>query len=283
MDVPAASGGASGSGGAAPAAICTAQGDCSAVLKMDGAFNIDPPTNQIGSDGIQGVSGVNGVPGAVCANSETNQYHGVPFKEWHWQLMGPGITMGTNYKVTFHGTGILECKEYPNAACVRSPNQGRDGTYDLWCPEGKDPALTVPGNHWNTVMLSVTPESSTTAPNIGPMKGPMPTAGNWWQLNECPLGVAESHQTWKVDFEKSITVPGGSWVNFVEFDTNCKEIVNCGNSPDATMNCPTHYSITPPGAPVPAPPASITQQPAAAGGGAYGQWIFFDVKTIAPM
>jgi hypothetical protein len=111
----------------------------------------------------------------------------------------------------------------------------------------------------------------------------MPAMGTWWDLNECPQAVIESHQTWKADYEKTITVPGGSWINYLEFDTNCREIVNCGTSVDAAQVCTSQFSITPPATSVPAPPASITTQPAASGGGAYGQWVFFDIKSIVPM
>jgi hypothetical protein len=85
-----------------------------------------------------------------------------------------------------------------------------------------------------------------------------------------------------IDYEKTIKVPAGSWINFLDFDTNCREILNCGNSQDAQQQCTTHYSLTPSGT-VPAPPASITTQPASAGAGSFGQWIFFDVKNVVPM
>jgi hypothetical protein len=279
----AGSGGMGGSGGAVGMNPCTAAGDCSAVLKMDGAMNIDPPASRTGSDGIQGPSGIDGVPGPTCVVTEQNATHGNPFKEWHWQLMGAGITMGTPYKVTFHTTGVLECKTYQNLnKCTRPANAGRAATYDMWCPEATDPPLTVPGDHYNTVMLSVTPTKSTSTPNIGPMNGPLPAVGNWWMLNQCPVGVNEGHLTWKVDYEKTITVPGGSWVNFVEFDTNCREIVNCGPSTDAGVVCTEQFSIKPPATASPAPPAAISTQPAAAGGGAFGQWVYFDVVSIVP-
>jgi len=275
---PEGSGGTMGTGGAAPTALCTPQGDCTAVLKMDGAYNINPPASRQGSDGIEGPSAKDGVPGAVCLPTDDAKLDtSTPFKEWHWQLMGPGITMGTNYKVTIHITGVLECKTYLGG-CTRPADQGRNGTYDMWCPDGTDPP-----DHWNTELLSVTADKSSTAPGIGKPNGPAPTKGSYWQLNECPQAAIESHQTWKVDYEKTITVPGGSWINYLEFDTNCREIVNCGISVDAAMVCTTQFSITPPATSVPPPPTSITTQPAAAGGGAYGQWIFFDVKSIAPM
>ncbi len=99
-------------------------------------------------------------------------------------------------------------------------------------------------------------------------------------LNECPIGSVESHQTWMIDFTKTITVPGGSWINFTEYDTNCREILDCGNSNDSASVCVAHYMLTPTGA-VPPPPSSITTQPAAAGSnGGYGRWLYFDVTSV---
>lgn len=281
---PGGSGGSpGGSGGMEPTGNCS--GDCTAVLgKLDGWPNLDPPASVTGPDGIQGPGAKDNVPTAVCQQSENRPDHGTLFKEAHWQLKGPGITAGSNYKVVLQITGVVECKTYQNlAACPRAENKGRGGTYNLWCPGGKDPPLTSQPDHYNTVMLSVTPSSSSTTPNLGPQDlGPLPTEGNWWMLNECPQGVSEGHLTWKMDYEATITVPGESWVNFVEFDTNCREIINCGTSDDAAKTCTEHFTVVPQNA-VPAPPASITTQPAAPGGGQYGQWLYFDVKSVTKM
>jgi hypothetical protein len=101
-------------------------------------------------------------------------------------------------------------------------------------------------------------------------------------LNECPIGNQESHKTWKISHDATIDVPAGSWINFVEFDTNCREILNCGPSDDSGLECNAPYQITPPGA-VPTPPSSITSQPAAGNGGSFGQWVYFDVKSVTPL
>jgi hypothetical protein len=276
---------------------CTAQGDCTGVLRtragqpMDGWANIDPPRQVQPPDGIQGNSEVdNAAPaagdqmcGSPCAGTETRTDHGLPLKWASWNLaVDPtkGITMGTTYKVTIHFYGVVECKTYPTGSCTRAANTGRDAKYDLWCPNVSDPANTA--DHYNTYMLSVTPMRSGTTPNLGPNQGPVPAMGSYWMLNECPTGESESHKTWMIDYEKTINVPAGSWVNFLDFDTNCREILNCGNSQDAQQACTTHYMLSP-GATVPAPPAGIQTQPASAGAGGFGQWIFFDVKSIVPM
>ena len=277
------SGGSGGTAGAAPGGDCS--GDCTAVVgKLDGWANLDPPAQTQPPDGIQGAGAKDNVATAVCAVSETRPDHGLLLKEAHWQLKGPGIVKGTNYAVELRIVGVVECKEYEALAkCPRAANAGRDAKYDLWCPGATDPPLTSQPNHYNTDMISVTPDSSATTPNLGAQNlGPLPAADNWWMFNECPQGYTQSHKTWQIDLTKTITVPGESWINYVEFDTNCREILNCGTSDDAAGVCTSHYSLLPDGA-VPAPPASITAQPAAPGGGGFGQWVYFDVKSVKKM
>ena len=75
------------------------------------------------------------------------------------------------------------------------------------------------------------------------------------------------------------------WVNFVEFDTNCRQIMNCGSRLDAGGVCTAHHLVQPTGAVPPAPPI-VTMQGDPGGADAWhhwGQWIYFDVKSITPM
>ncbi len=265
-------GGMGGSGGSSPM-LCPG-GDCRAVFKMDGFLSQDPPDSVSGSDGIQGV----GTNGQTCVPSENRMDHGLLFKEAHWKLTGPGITTGTMYKVTFHVVGVIECKTY-NTNCTRAPNQGRSAAYNMWCPGATDN-----GDHWNTFMISITPQSSSTTPGMGPTNlGATPDPTHRFMLNECPAGVPESHKTWMVDHDATITVPGDSFVNFVEFDTNCREIINCGASDDSGTTCTSHYSVSSPALTTAVPPPTGLTMPGAGKNGAYGQWLFFDVKSIAPM
>jgi hypothetical protein len=244
----------------------------------------------VGSDGIQGV-GTNGqvcqvtenrppIPaGCGAANPCTDYGHGLVFKEGHWQLAGPGITTGAMYAVSLHVTGVVECKVY-NGNCPRPANAGRNAAFNMWCP-----GVTDNGDHWNTLMLSVTPTASSTTPGMGPVAGPVPATSGIYMMNVCPVGVAVSHKTWKMDYDATITVPGGSFVNYVEFDTNCREIINCGVSDDSGVTCSQQFSITPPtqGVLPPVPQNVLTMQPFASGGNGFGQWMYIDVKSIAPM
>jgi hypothetical protein len=288
-------GGSAGSGtggsGGGNGTICS--GDCTAVLKtasgkaMDGWASIDPPIQLQAPDGIQGNSQVDGVDSTVntagtpCQPTENRTDHGLPLKVAHWQLVGPGIQTGAMYKVTIHLWGVVGCKLYTNN-CPQAPFAGRDPSYDLWCPGGADPANAT--DHFSTYVLSVTPQSSQTTPNLGPQNlGPAPAPGAWWTLNECPASQFEGHQTWMIDFEKTIDVPGGSWINFMDYNTNCFETLNCGNSINSAITCSAHYQFASFPSAVPAPPAFLIGQPAASGAGGFGQWIYFDVRSVAAM
>jgi hypothetical protein len=262
---------------------------------LDGWANVDKPASTTPPDGHQGPSMIDNVAsnmmtaGIPCASTETQG--GRPLKVAHWQLMGPGINTGTTYAVTLHFWGVVECKNYlPSSLtkCTREDSAGRGLTvaHDFWCPGATDPPLAQGTDHYNTNMISVTPTSSSATPNLGGPGGVMPTAGNWWMMNQCPRQQqTEFHLTWKIDYEKTIPVPAGSWINFSEYDTNCLEIINCGDSADAAGVCNNHYTFAsfPNAVPPPDPALALTGTTAGAfGGGSYGQWVYFDVRSVAP-
>jgi hypothetical protein len=261
--------------------------DCSGVLKtrngksMDGWANIDPPAQSQPPFGIEGPSSYDNVGGGEVAGlcSSETPVVSLPHKRAHWQLTGPGIAACTTYRVTIHFTGVVECRMYASAGCARAAQQGRDAKYDLSCKGAADDPAFAPEQH-KRYFLSVTPAVNADRPLAGEPDAASPP-GEWWALNECPEGETESAKTWMIDFEKTIDVPAGWWINFAEFAPYCRELLNCGNSNDSAASCANHYMLTPSGA-VPPPPASIATQPAAAGAGSYGQWIYFDVKSVVP-
>jgi hypothetical protein len=229
------SGGNSGSGGGGESAgapsICTPSGsqfDCNDVLKgMDGYTNQDPADGpSSGSDAHQ----------FNCTDTEAAP---VVFKQQHWQLTGPGITMGAPYKVALHFYGVVECKTYiggsgpaTNDSMVVSPTV----SHDLWFAGAKDN-----GDHWNTYAFTVTPASSAEFAGMGSPSMP-PDAAHSYVINQCPGTHIEDHYTWRIDYDTSITVPGGSFINYIEYDTNCRMIANCGAA-DAAQSCDGPYNI----------------------------------------
>src|ERR1700733_14888092 len=144
------------------------QVDCNNILKaadgkgMDGYANIDEATGPSqGSDAIQ----------LGCTPSDTLGQQKI-WKQEHWQLMGPGITMGTMYKVSLHLYGVVECKSYiggTGPASTASETLTVDQTHNLWMTGSKDN-----GDHWNTYAFTVTPASMSTMVGIGPQNVPLP-------------------------------------------------------------------------------------------------------------
>jgi hypothetical protein len=217
------SGGASG--GATSTSICTpsgAQFDCNNVLSgMDGYASKDPANGPSqGSDAIQ----------FNCQNSEAAP---VIFKQQHWHLTGPGIDNAKTYKVDLHFYGVVECKTYVGGAGPASTDNEMVSTtvsHNLWMKGAKDNA-----DHWNTYAFTVTPASSSAFAGIGPQTM-LPDAANTYVLNQCPGTKIEGHFTYRIDYAASITVPGGSYINYIEYDTNCRMIANCG-AVDSAMSC----------------------------------------------
>jgi hypothetical protein len=267
-----------GMGGEGPGPM-GCDGDCTGVFgggeQFDGFLIEDNPISVQGSDGIQGA----GTSGQTCVPTADREDNGLLFKESHFQLTGDAIEPGVMYDVTVHITGVVECKVYPGGACTPPANVGRDGVYNMWCPGAQDN-----GDVWNTFMISVTDESSSTTPGMGPQdNGPLPDAAHRYMINQCPAGETVSHKTWQIDYDATFTVEGGQWINYVEFDTNCRQITNCGPSNDSGTECPSQYVLSVPPS-VPAAPAALANATSgfAGGGGGFGQWMYFDVKSVVP-
>ena len=108
---------------------------------------------------------------------------------------------------------------------------------------------------------------------------PVDGAANTYYLNSIPVSphdASANHLTFPIDYSKTIPVTGGGTVHFSTFDSNCKQVMNCG--PTAGNSCMSPASVSLAGAD-PAAPSDFMQpfqQPA----GAYGQWVFFDVTEV---
>ena len=80
-----------------------------------------------------------------------------------------------------------------------------------------------------------------------------------------------------IDYTKTIRVPGGGTITFRIADSDCKMIMNCGPAMGTMCAAPRTVSLA--GA-SPAAPASFVQ-PFQGPAGAYGQWVFIDVTSVA--
>jgi len=246
---------------------------------LDGAWNIDVANGaRQGSDGIQ--AGPNAI---ACANSDQANAQTV-WKEMHWQLTGNGITMGQTYKVSLRINGVVECKTYNGGAgpgkMDRATTPSISANHNLWISGGSDN-----NDHWNTYAVTVSDAPNSGVRGIGTMQAMAPDAAHTWFFNQCPSGVGEDHFTWRLtNAEQVITVAGGQWINYVEFDSNCRMIVNCG-ADNAASSCPTDDNLAnkvdPAGAVPPAPAAlQLSAQPPRNAANARGQWWHIDVTSI---
>jgi hypothetical protein len=263
VDEPDASSGAGG------ASLCMA-GDCSAVLPMDGFMNIDTAQGAPqGSDVIQAGCMPSDIPGQQ-----------VPLRVQHWQLAGPGIMPGVNYQVDLHFYGVLECKTYRGGmgpARTDTATLDVNVQHNLWLAGGSDP-----GDHWNTHAFTITPMPNNMLAGIGSTDAGVPPVAQSFMINQCPSMQQEGHFTWPINFASSITVPGGSFINFLEFDTNCRSINNCG-AVDALSSCNGPFNTVPQVTEaVPNTNANFSQPPGNTLG-AHTQWWLVDVTNVRPL
>src|SRR5204862_1358363 len=187
------------------------------------------------------------------------------------------------YKVDLHFYGVVECKTYVGGTgpAKMDPNEtpNVNQTHNLWLAGSVDN-----GDHWNTYAFTVTPASLSKLVGIGPQTGTLPDASKTYIINQCPGARGEGHFTFNLDFPASITVPGESWINYIEYDTNCRMIANCGAA-ESSQTCPGPYNVvnTVKSA-VPATNAGFLQPLAnTAKPPSRGQWWLVDVTGSAAM
>lgn len=279
---PGTAGAAGSAAGMASTDICTpsgAQFDCNNVLKAADGKGMD---GYLSRDDSAGPSQGSDAPQIGCTPSDELGKQTI-YKEKHWQLAGPGITVGVKYKVNLHFWGVVECKTYSGGTgpSKSDPNETANvnQSHNLWLAGAADN-----GDHWNTYTFSVTPNAMSTLVGIGPQNVPLPPKEQMYSINQCPGNKGEGHYTWKIDFDSSIEVPGGSYVNYVEYDTNCRMIANCGAS-DAGQSCNGPYNLvdTVKNA-VPNTNAGFSQPIVnTANPPSRGQWWLVDVTSIKPL
>ena len=240
---------------------------------MDGYSNQDVPVGATqGPDAIE--------PSSCVANEDMPKI----WKEKHWQLKG--LDPAKQYKVALHFYGVVECKKYTlvaNAmgpAKTDNPSPGVAISHNMWMPQAVEP---VAKDHWNTYAFTVTPTSNSQFKNIGAQDMAPPVADSY-VINQCPGNDIEDHYTFRLDFDSSIVAAGGSWINYIEYDTNCRMIANCGGD-NANVTCKGPYNVVDSVTnAVPNTNAMFTQPPADnANPPARGQWWLVDVTNITAM
>jgi hypothetical protein len=151
--------------------------------------------------------------------------------------------------------------------------------HNLWMPSAVEP---VAKDHWNTYAFTVSPNTNSEFKNIGPQDN-VPAVADSYVINECPGTDTEDHYTFAIDFDSSIVAAGGSWINYIEYDTNCRLIINCGGETALGTACAGPYNTVPNiKNAVPQTNATFSQPPVNTDG-AHGQWWLVDVTNITPM
>jgi hypothetical protein len=166
---------------------------------------------------------------------------------------------GQIYEIDLTVRGIVEAKNYAGGRRRAPALDPSDRGGDAWYEGG-----TVPGSHYNTYELHVTP--------------PVPGAPNDYYLNAGD-GSPEGHMSWALDYRAAIRAAGGATLAFRSFDSNCHQIMNCGpgvGSPATGCRAPRVLDLADA---VPPPPATFAQPPRNAQG-APGQWLFIDVTAV---
>ena len=239
------SGGATGSGGAGGAADLT-----SIAASFDGqllTFPCGPSHSGYDCDNVG------------CSNGTVT----------HSMTYTIGGTAGAVYSMTFNVRGVVEAYAYvggTRAAGSASVSQ-RATNGGLFCSGGAQETAGN-GNDYNTYELDVSP--------------PVTGEANTYYLNsviaaENPhTSSATQHLTFDINYNATIKVTGGGTLTFKTYDSNCKEVQNCG--PTQGNQCQAPRSVSLAGV-TPAAPSSFTQ-PFQMPTGAYGQWVYFDVLSV---
>ena len=181
-------------------------------------------------------------------------------------------TTGAVYSMTFNVRGIVEAYAYvggTRAAGTASVSQ-RATNGGLFCSGGtQEPSGS--GNDYNTYELDVSP--------------PVAGEANTYYLNsvissENPhTSSTTQHLTFDINYNATIKVTGGGTLTFKTYDSNCKEVQNCGPTQGNQCQAPRTVSLA---GVTPAAPTSFTQ-PFQMPTGAYGQWVYFDVLSVTAL
>lgn len=172
-----------------------------------------------------------------------------------------GGATGKIYDVTLHVYGIAEAKNYQGGVRRDGNNMNASATGgDFWYVGG-----TAPNSTYNTYEFHVTPAVAG-------------AVANDYFLN-ARNGTGETHESWGLNYTATFPVTGGGKLNFRIYDSNCRQIKNCGPGVgSSTCKEPRTIDLS---AADPRPPASFTQ-PFVGGApdGATGQWIYIDVTGV---
>jgi hypothetical protein len=171
-----------------------------------------------------------------------------------------GGETGKIYDMTVHVYGVVEAKTYQGGTRRDGNNMNASaGGGDFWYTGG-----TAPNSTYNTYELHVTPK--------------VDGAPNDYFLN-ARNSTGEGHESWGLNYTATFPVTGGGKLNFRIYDSNCRQIMNCGpGTGSSTCAAPRTIDLSA----VEPKPANFTQPyvGGAPGGKATGQWVLIDVTAV---
>lgn len=181
-----------------------------------------------------------------------------------------GGTMGTIYDVHVLIRGVTEAYNYVGGTIDKT--SGTPSTReDLFGSDGK-PQPNNDGNNgsdYNSFILTVTPPGGGTAKMYNL---------NAVQSSENPhTSPLTQHRSFKIVEDKHLKIAGGSTVKLEVGDSNCVEIMNCGDQAGGSCTSPWVIPLT--GSMPPIPATGSFDQPFSANG-SFGQWVSFDVLDV---
>jgi hypothetical protein len=169
----------------------------------------------------------------------------------------------TTYELTIRVRGVMEAKNYTTACMRRAGNGPMDAAVqggDFLCTGG-----ATQSSSYNEYSLAVSAGQVTGQPTF-------------FGLN-ARNGTPEEHESWALNYTMTMRVRGGGTIRYRLFDSNCRQITNCG-ADTGSGACGTDQRILTFAGADPMP--SMLNQPylGAPNAAGPGQWIFFDVTSV---
>lgn len=229
------------------------------VGKLDGHLITMPCQDTPGGSDCQGAAIVNGGQKVDCVNNQLDSVVEYPIQG----------TVGATYMVKMHFYGIMEPKVYGDTKYreggAMPPNNSNAGVnpptwYDLK-PAGTDFQLTA----YNTYEIHVLDNNGKEVGTYG--------------LNS---DLAQGHWTFVINYEKTIPIIGGGKVRVRSFDSNCRQIKNCGATDPGNAGCSGRArTLQIPTDVKPQPPQNALVQPGLGkADDQAGQWFLLDVVSF---
>jgi hypothetical protein len=176
-----------------------------------------------------------------------------------------GGDSGTTYAIELRVRGVVEARNY--TGCSRDAGDAMDSSEqggDFWCSGGSPGAVS----DYNEYTLTI-------------MSGQVDGQPTFFALN-ARNGSSHLHESWALNYVKTVQVQGGGSIRFRQYDSNCRQIKNCGPGDGGASNCTPVARVLDISQNDPQPSASF-MQPYLGGApsGGYGQFILIDVLGVA--